>query len=67
MASLGDTGDGLFTKKSEETDGMAIEAIQGLWDVIHSSEDELFERQQIYENHEIGKKERSQIKFPPIQ
>ena len=50
MASLGDTGDGLFTKKSE-TDGIPIEATQGLWDVIHPSEDELFERQQIYENH----------------
>ena len=52
MASLGDTGDGLFTKKSE-TDGVPIEATQGLWDVIHPSEDELFERQNIYENHKI--------------
>ena len=55
MASLGDTGDGLFTKKSE-TDGVPIEATQGLWDVIHPSEDELFERQQIYEKHEIKEK-----------
>jgi len=51
MASLGDVGDGLFTKKTE-TDGVPIEATQGLWDVIHPSEDELFERQQMFEKHE---------------
>ena len=57
MASMGDTGDGLFTKKTE-TDGVPIEATQGLWDVIHLSEDELqlFECQQIYENHELQEK-----------
>ena len=57
MASLGDTGDGLFTQKTE-TDGVPIEATQGLWDVIHLSEDELqmFECQQIYEKHEIKEK-----------
>ena len=51
MASLGDVGDGLFSKKTE-TDGVPIEATHGLWDVIHPSEDELFERQQIFEKHE---------------
>ena len=51
MASLGDIGDGLFSKKTE-TDGVPIEAAHGLWDVIHPSEDELFERQQIFEKHE---------------
>ena len=51
MASLGDVGDGLFTKKSD-TDGVPIEATHGLWDVIHPSEDELSERQQTFDKQE---------------
>ena len=62
MASLGDVGDGLFSKKTE-TDGVPIEATHGLWDVIHPSEDELFERQQVFEKHE--KKEADKTSSSP--
>ena len=49
MASLGGFGKGLFSQKGEE-DGAPIEAVQGLWDVIHPSEDEIQQQQQIYED-----------------
>ena len=61
MASFGDMGEGLFSKKTE-TDGVPIEATHGLWDVIHPSEDELFERQQMFEKHE--KKKVGEISSP---
>ena len=53
MASLGNTGQGLFTKKSDETvDAPRVEATHGLWDVIHPSEDELFQRQEMFDRQE---------------
>ena len=50
MASLGGTGQGLFTRK---TDGgeVPIEVQHGLWDVIHPSEDELVLRENTFETH----------------
>ena len=49
MASLGATGPGMFSVKPEgET--APIETIQGLWDVIHPSQDELIERHKIYDS-----------------
>ena len=50
MASLGDVGDGLFTKTSD-TGGVPIEATHGLWDGIHPSEDELSKGQQMLDKH----------------
>ena len=53
MASLGRTGQGLFTKKTEEgVDAPPVEATHGLWDVIHPSEDELSQRQQVFDKQE---------------
>ena len=53
MASLGTTGQGLFTKKSEETvDAPRVEATHGLWDVIQPSENELFQRQEMFDQQE---------------
>ena len=49
MASLGATGPGMFAIKPEgET--APIETIQGLWDVVHPSQDELIERHKIYDS-----------------
>ena len=67
MASLGDVGDGLFTKRSD-TGGVPIEATHGLWDVIHPSEDELFGRQQMFEKQErrdTGKTSSTSTDAPP--
>ena len=53
MASLGNTGQGLFTKKTEESvDAPAVEATHGLWDVVHPSEDELSQRQEVFDRQE---------------
>ena len=52
MISLGGRGKGLFTKKTGEDN--PVEAQHGLWDVLHPSEDELVQRQQVFEEH--GKK-----------
>ena len=48
MASLGGTGTGLFTKQTDSGD-IPIEATHGLWDVLHPSEDELYQQQQVYD------------------
>ena len=57
MASLGGTGQGLFTPKTNEW-VVPIEAQHGLWDVIHPSEDELVLREKTFETHGniVGKK-----------
>ena len=51
MASLGARGPGLFTKEDEENRAVAIETTRELFDVIHPSEDEVYQRQQLYQNH----------------
>ncbi len=51
MASLGAKGPGMFTKEDEEQRQVAIEATHGLFDVIHPSEDEIYQRQQLFQNH----------------
>ena len=49
MASLGCEVEGLFSKM---TDGaIPVEATHGLWDVLHPSEDELYQRQQMFDAH----------------
>ena len=48
MASLGGTGTGLFTKQTDLGE-IPIEATHGLWDVLHPSEDELYQQQQVYD------------------
>ena len=50
MASLGVGGKGLFTKRTEGNQ-VPVEATHGLWDVIHPSEDELSQRQQVFDDH----------------
>ena len=50
MASLGGTGDGLFTKLTGR-DCEPIITIYGSWDVVHSSTDQLTEQHQIFEKH----------------
>ena len=55
MASLGGSGIGLFTPKTDSGDvQVPIEATHGKWDVIHPSEDELYQRQKMFEQHETG-------------
>ena len=55
MASLGATGTGLFTAKTEGEGEVLVEATHGKFDVIHPSEDELIQRQ---EQFDMRKKER---------
>ncbi len=55
MASLGCEIDGLFSESANIA--IAVEATHGLWDVVHPSEDELYQRQQIFDAH--SKKELS--------
>ena len=50
MASLGCEVDGLFTKRSGDS-LISVEATHGLWDVYHPSEDELYQRQQMFDSH----------------
>lgn len=53
MASLGGAGVGLFTQKTDSGDAhVPVEATHGKWDVIHPSEDELYQRQKMFEQHE---------------
>ena len=49
MASLGCESDGLFSKETEGS--LPVEATHGLWDVLHPSEDELYQRQQMFDSH----------------
>ena len=50
MASLGAQSSGLFTKKTAGGE-VPVEATHGLWDVIHPSEDELIQRQNVFDTH----------------
>ena len=49
MASLGAVGPGMFTKKDEDN-RVPIGATHGLWDVIHPSEDEVYQSQQMFQD-----------------
>ena len=64
MASLGRTGEGMFSKQSE-TSEIPVEATHGLWDVIHPSEDELVQRQQAFDQG-IKKTEETEIAVRPV-
>ena len=64
MASLGAKGLGMFTKEDEERRQVAIEATHGLFDVIHPSEDEIYQRQQLFQNHKKARDE-GEILRPP--
>ena len=48
MASLGHTGETVFSKQVDASE-IPVEATHGLWDVIHPSEDELVQRQKEYD------------------
>ena len=50
MASLGATGSGMFSVKPAGGERAPIETIQGLWDVIHPTLDELIERHRIFDS-----------------
>ena len=64
MASLGSKGPGLFTRKTG-TGEVPIEATHGLWDVIHPSEDELVQRQQMFDNQAKKQVGQEFISRPP--
>ena len=56
MASLGHTGEGLFSKQAGANE-IPVEATHGLWDVIHPSEDELVQRQDVFNEGNKKKEE----------
>ena len=64
MTSLGGKGEGLYTKKTDKGDA-PVEAQHGHWDVLHPSEDELVQRQLIFEEHSKKQEGVESIFRPP--